>query len=175
MLLRLQPYDCEIKYLPGKEMVTADALSCLSPLDEVPDMKVKVHHLIRITLAKMQEFKDKTAKDQTLQLLSHQVVQGWPDSIKKVDSVVKPYWSMRDDISVEDRILLLGSRVMVPESGNILQQIHEGHLGIEKCKLRAKSCVYWPNIYREIETLIDSCTVCQKYQTSQQKEPMIPS
>ena len=135
MLLRLQPYDCEIKYLPGKEMVTANALSRLSPLDEfeVPDMKVKVHHLIRITPAKMQEFKDETAKDQTLQLLSRQVVQGWPDSVKEVDSVVKPYWSMRDDISVEDGILLLGSRVIVPESlrDNILQQIHEGHLGIE--------------------------------------------
>ena len=179
MLLRLQPYDCEIKYLPGKEMVTADALSRLSLLDEfeVPDMKVKVHHLIRITSAKMQEFKDETAKDQTLQLLSRQVVQGWPDSVKKVDSVVKRYWSMRDDISVEDGLLLLGSWVIVPESlrGNILQQIHEGHLGIEKCQLRAKSCVYWPNIYREIETLINSCAVCQKYQNSQQKEPMIPS
>ena len=27
MLLRLQPYHCIIKYLPGREMVTADALS----------------------------------------------------------------------------------------------------------------------------------------------------
>ena len=165
MLLRLQPYDCEIKYLPGNEMVTADAVSRLSPLDEfeVPDVKVKVHHLIRITPAKMQEFKDETAKDQTLQLLTRQVVQGWPDSIKKFESVIRPYWSMRDDISVEHGILLLGSRIIVPESlrGNILQQIHEGHLGIEKCKLRAKSCVYWPKIYTEIETLIDSCTVYQ--------------
>ncbi|MCV6576133.1 MAG: Ty3/Gypsy family RNase HI domain-containing protein, partial [Cohaesibacter sp.] len=79
MLFRLQPYDCDIKYLPGKEMVTADALSRISPLDEfeVPDMKVKVHHLISITPAKMQEVKDETAKDQTLQLLSRQVAQGW--------------------------------------------------------------------------------------------------
>ena len=146
MLLRLQPYNCDIKYIPGKEMVTADALSRLSPLDEfeVPDMKVKVHHLIRITPAKMQELKDETTKDQTLQLLSRQVMQSWPDNVKKVDPAVKPYWSLKDDISVENGLVLLGSRLIVPESlcGNILQQIHEGHLGIEKCKLRAKSCVY---------------------------------
>ena len=30
MLLRLQPYDCDIKYLPGREMVTADALYLVS-------------------------------------------------------------------------------------------------------------------------------------------------
>ena len=154
MLLHLQPYDCDIKYLLGKEMVTADALSCLSPLDEfeVPDMKVKVHHLISITPAKMQEVKDETAKDQTLQLLSRQVAQGWSDNAKKADLAVKPYWSLRDDISVEDGIVLLGSRIIIPKSlrSNILQQIHNGHFGIEKCKLRAKSCVYWPNIYKEI-------------------------
>ena len=73
MLLRLQPFDCVIKYLPGREMVTANALSRLLPLDEfeVPDMNVKVHHLIRSTPAKMEEFKMETAKDETLQLLSH--------------------------------------------------------------------------------------------------------
>ena len=56
MVLRLQPYDCVVKYLPGEEIVAADALSRLSPLDkfEVPDMNVKIHHLIRITPAKME-------------------------------------------------------------------------------------------------------------------------
>ena len=160
-------------------MVTTDALSRLSPLDEfeVPDMNVKVHHLIRITPAKMEEFKMETAKDKTLRLLSHQVTQGWADSVKKTDLALKPYWPLRDDISIEDGLLLLGSRVIVPESlrGNIFQQIHGGHLGMGKFKLRAKSCVYWPSIYKEIEHLANSCRVCQKYHNSQQKEPMIPS
>ena len=64
MLLRLQPYDCVTKHLPVREMVIADALLRLSPLDEfeVPDMNVKVHHLIRITLAKMEKFKWKLQK-----------------------------------------------------------------------------------------------------------------
>ena len=141
-------------------MVTANALSRLSLLDEfgVPDMNVKVHHLIRITPAKMEEFKMETAKDETLQLLSHQVTQGWADSVKKIDPGLKPYWPLRDDISIEDGLLLLGSRVIMPESlrGNILQQIRGGHLGMEKCKLRAKSCVYWPGIYKEIEHLANS-------------------
>ena len=104
-------------------------------------------------------------------------MQGWPDSGKKIVPALKPYWPLRDDISVEDGLILLGSRVIVPESlrGNNLQQIHGGHFGIEKCKLRAKSCVYWPCIYKEIENLVNSCCVCQKYHNSQQKEPMIPT
>ena len=61
-------------------MVTADALSRLSTVDqlEVPHMKVKIHHLIRITPAKMEKFKEETAKDETLQLLSRKVIQGCP-------------------------------------------------------------------------------------------------
>ena len=68
-------------------MVTADTLLHLSPLDEfeVPDMNVKIHHLIRITPAKMEEFKEETAKDETLQLLSHQDIQGWPNRMRKID------------------------------------------------------------------------------------------
>ena len=64
MMLYLQLYDCVVKYLPGGEMVTADTLSRLSPLDdfEVPDMNVKIHHLIRITPAKMEEFKEELQK-----------------------------------------------------------------------------------------------------------------
>ena len=115
-------------------MVTADALSRLSPLDEfeVSDMNVKVHHLIRITLAKREEFKEETAKDETLQLLSRHVIQGLPDSGKKIVPVLKPYWPLRDDISVEEGLILLGSRVIVPESlrGKFLQQIHVGHFNL---------------------------------------------
>ena len=46
---------------------------------------------------------------------------------------------------------------------------------MEKCKLRAKSCVFCPGLYKEIESLVNSCCMCQKYYSSQQKEPMIPS
>lgn len=98
-------------------------------------------------------------------------------NVKKVDSAVKPRWSLWDDISVEDGIVLLGGCMIVPRSlkGNILQQIHGGHFSMGKCKLQAKSCVYWPGIYTDLERLIISYNILQKYQNSHQKEPMAPS
>jgi hypothetical protein len=78
MLLRLQPYDCIIKYKPGKEMVIADTLSRLSPRegDEIPGMQVKIHHLVEFSPVELQQIKEETAKDGTLQILSEQVMQG---------------------------------------------------------------------------------------------------
>ena len=48
-------------------MVTAHDLVRLSPVDEFegPDINVNIHHLIRITPAKMEEFKEETTKDGT--------------------------------------------------------------------------------------------------------------
>ena len=93
-MLHLQPYDCIVEHLPEREMVTADTLSHLSPLDkfEVPDMNAKIHHLIRITPDKMEKFKEEMEKEETLQLLSHQVVQGWPNRMRKIELALKPYW-----------------------------------------------------------------------------------
>ena len=84
MLLRLQPYDCMIQYKPSKEMVIADTLSRLSlrDRDEIPGMQVKIHQLVEFSPVELQQIKDETAKDGTLQFLTQQVVQGWPDSIK---------------------------------------------------------------------------------------------
>ncbi len=78
MLLRLQPYDCIIQYKPSKEMVIADTLSRLSPRDrdEVPGMQVKIHHVSEFSAVELQKIKDETAKDETLQILSRQVVEG---------------------------------------------------------------------------------------------------
>ncbi|CAB4041230.1 Hypothetical predicted protein [Paramuricea clavata] len=163
-------------------MVIADTLSRLSPKegDEIPRMQMKIHHLVEFSPVELQQIKDETAKDGTLQILTEQVMQGWPDSIKKTQQAIKPYWNNRDDISIQEGVLLgvlLGSRIIVPKSlwQKILQEIHSGHQGMEKCKLRAKSCVYWPGIYKGVESMVASCCACKKFQNSQQKEPMIPS
>ena len=63
--------------------------------------------------------------------------------------------------------------VLTAMRGYILQNIHAGHQGIEKCKLHAKTCVYWRGINANIEHLVKSCTVCQTHQNGQQAETLL--
>lgn len=55
----------------------------------------------------------------------------------------------------------------------ILDNLHKGHLGIEKCKAKARQSVFWPKMSTEIEEKIKTCEICQKYQRNKTKEPMI--
>ena len=51
----------------------------------------------------------------------------------------------------------------------ILKQIHEGHLGLNKCQMRAKETVYWPGLNDQLENLILNCQLCLKYSKSKNK------
>lgn len=64
-------------------------------------------------------------------------------------------------------LLLRGNRIVIPHSLRqvILQRIHEGQLGIEKCKRRARDTVYWPGINKDIENMIGKCETCKKFQS----------
>ena len=55
----------------------------------------------------------------------------------------------------------------------VLQEIHEGHQGVTKCMLRAKSAVYWPGMYRAIENMVGTCGACREFENAQTKCPMV--
>ena len=75
---------------------------------------------------------------------------------------------------MSDGIVVKGNRIVVPKSLRkmVLEKIHLAHQGIEKCKLRAKSVVYWVGMYSDIDKVVRQCSICQKYQASQPKEPL---
>ena len=49
----------------------------------------------------------------------------------------------------------------------ILQYIHEGHQGKERCLLWARNTVFWPKITYYIQELIERCIICQEHGKSQ--------
>ena len=85
------------------------------------------------------------------------------------------YKSIKDYLSVEDGLILYGSRILIPKSSrkDVLAKLHMSHQGVERTKRRARQTVYWPGIINDIATTIQSCNSCQERQPSQCKEPMM--
>ena len=56
----------------------------------------------------------------------------------------------------------------------VLDEIHEGHQGIVKCRERAKTSVWWPGLSREVQDMVENCKVCAKHR-QQRAEPLMPT
>ena len=79
-----------------------------------------------------------------------------------MSELARPYWNFRDKLGVLDGVLLKGNQIIVQKSirTDILKEIHEGHLGASKCRLRAQTSVYWPGINGEIEDIVGQYETC---------------
>lgn len=179
--IRLQIYDLEVNYKPGKELYLADALSRSKvddkshKLDQELDLQVyTVISNIPMSDEKKVLFEQETAKDETLQIVKQLILKGWPVQKEQVPDSAKPYFTYREVLSVIDNVIFKGKNVVVPKSlrKDMLDRIHVNHLGMEKSKNRARDILFWPNMSKDIENLVSSCETCLKYQRANTKEPM---
>ena len=81
MMIRLQKYDYEIYYMPGKEMLLADTLS-RAPLQEASEEmefeNVNVMHDVITSPILYERIKRATDGDPDLQALKRVILEGWP-------------------------------------------------------------------------------------------------
>ena len=181
MMLRIQKYDIEIKYVPGKDIPLADALSRLSPCEagEITGLDISVHELhlhLNASNTGIKQIQVETANDFELTSLRSVISAGWPDKRSDCPPHLYPYWNYRDEMTVADGMILKGTRVLIPKTlqSEVLAQLHYAHQGSEKCKLRAKGSVFWNNINRDIDNMVRSCGPCQHNQHMNAKEPLTP-
>ena len=177
MLRAVADYDYTLQHRPGREMVLPDALSRLSRSDKkvVPGTRVRVHELVDVSQSRLKRLQVETESDEVLQKIKTYVVSGWPASIKSLEPEIRPYWGIHNDISIVDGLVMAGSRIIIPSSSRteVLREIHQGHQGETKCMLRAKSAVYWPGIYKDIQNVVGNCGACREVENAQTKCPMI--
>ena len=83
----------------------------------------------------IQQIRIATQEDDKLALLKHNTTQGWTSNIKEVPSVIQSYWTFTEELTIEDGIILKGTRIVIPAKKweAILKLIYEGHLGLNKC------------------------------------------
>ena len=103
------------------------------------------------------------------------LVMTWPHTKSHCPEDRQAYWNIRNDITIVDNLLLYRDRIIIPNGlrKDILNKIHQGHLGIDRCKKRARQSVFWPGLNNQIEQLIINCDTCIQYQSSKPKEPML--
>ena len=181
MMLRIQKYDVDIKYVPGKDIPLADALSRLNPCtaDTIQGLDVSVHELhlhLNASPTRVRQIQEDTAKDPNLTSLRSIISHGWPDKRSECLPHLHGYWNYRDELTVSDGLILKGTRIVIPKSlqSEVLKQIHYAHQGSEKCNLRAKGSVFWTSINADIDEMVKSCAPCQHNAKMNTKEPMTP-
>ena len=188
LFLRLQGYDMDLQYCKGADMTLSDTLSrlpCNGDQDihldkrvdgvKVDDLDAQPIMLLNFTQDRLRAIKQETAEDPELRLLTQRIIEGWPDDIKKCSPEIRPYFSFRETLAIEDGVIFKGRQVLIPRPSQkeILRQLHTSHQGIKKTQWLARESVYWRNINKDIETLITKCETCQKYQPNQSQEPTL--
>ena len=73
--------------------------------------------------------------------------------------------------------MFVGEKLTVPSAlrAEILIKLHlDRHLGMDKCKAKARECLYRPNMSADIEDTVNKCATCATFKRQNIKEPMIP-
>ena len=118
---------------------------------------------------KLDQLRKSTAQDNQLTRLSHYINTGFLCEKKNLLTDLQKFWNYRDTLSIENGLLTCGPRIIVPQEmrAEMLQYIHEGYQGKERCLLRARNTVFWPKITYDIQELIERCIICQEHGKSQ--------
>ena len=170
LLIKASAYDFNVEYIPGPTNQVADCLSQLGCIkDNIVLPKLRVNAITQQLSNPdnvIQDIRLETAKDDELSLLKHVVTTGWPEHIREVPKEIQPYWTFREELTVENGLLLKSTRIIIPKvmRDQFLNELHTGHLGITKCIELAKQTMYWPGINNDIEQFVATCQPCLNMQ-----------
>ena len=80
---------------------------------------IPIHHItqsVPVSKTRLQELRLATQSDPRLHSLIKTVHEGWPQYRKDCPEQLLGFWSLRQDISEEDRLLYKNQRLIVPHS-----------------------------------------------------------
>ena len=134
MACALSAYNYDICFKPTKEHCNTDGLSRL-PLhsrergqseEGVVVFNMGQFQALPVTF---KEIKIATRRDPILSKMTSYVLEGWP---KQPSEEFRAHFRHKEEYSIENGCLLLGTRAVIPKSLQplLLQSLHENHLGI---------------------------------------------
>ena len=169
-VLRLQPYDFNVIYTPGKYNI-ADPLSRLSLRDQGGENDEYIKFVAREAAPSSispRQIEEASKEDSELQSLRRSIREG------NQANVPANYKHVFGELTIVGYIVLRNCRIVIPTKlrNQVLQLAHEGHQGITKCKDRLRTKVWWPGVDREMERMCRTCHACQITQLPSHPPPM---
>ena len=160
MLLKVQEYNFKVVFKPCSEIPVADTLSRALTCKPIYTKIVAVNNisLTRIKEDKRDEIRGATLKDDTLKVLGHMILCGWPNEKQHVPEVILLYFSFRDELIVHKGIILRGEQIVIPVCvwESMKKKVHIiGHLGIYSCLRRARDLIFWSGMLTDIREYVE--------------------
>lgn len=169
-----QAYKLNLVFKPGRLMYIADTLSRAAvekgTRTDSGEHDVTIHinamyENMDAANEKLEKIKEETQKDLALSSVINYYYEGWPNDKHQVIALARPFWTFRHGLHEINGLLFFNKQVVIPTSmrSEMLKRIHEGHLGIEKCKRRARDAIFWPGMGSQIKDVVQQCDTCQRH------------
>ena len=122
----------------------------------------------------LDEYRQKQQEDPTCSQVKQFFQTEWPAEKNHLRVDLIPYWKMKDLLSVCNDLVLYNERIVIPERlrKDVMERIHEGHQGIDRCRARLRSSVWWPNANQHISEMVQNCAECAKT-AKKRREPLV--
>ena len=162
---RLLPYSFTVTYIKGCTNVVSDCLSRLpdETSDDSTDFNVNIAAIqgAEPPCLTMAELANAVANDTTLQKVITCISTTWA---KEISEDCQPYFRFRDELCVNNGLLLRGDKIVVPSclQQRLLCLAHENHFGISKSKSRLRRSYWWPGMDKDVERAVRNCFCCQQ-------------
>ena len=124
MRMRLMRFSYTISHVPGKDLVIPDTLSRVPIYRKVSceeqaladDVKAYVDFVLKnlpTTENRLQEIREKLQQDEFCRQIMSHCENGWPGK-QHVKGAIKLYYQFSGELSVQQGLLLKGTRLVIP-------------------------------------------------------------
>ena len=160
--LLLAAYEYKIVFRKTEQHSNADAMSRL-PLPVMPDhvpvpaeLVMMIEGLEEAPLS-AEQIAELTKRDACMGKVLRFIEDGWPS---EVEPQLKPYWSKRKELLMQNGCIIWENRVVIPPScrNSVLGELHGGHPWMSRMKAIARGLVWWPDIDEDIEAKVKACS-----------------
>ncbi|XP_055351901.1 uncharacterized protein K02A2.6-like [Paramacrobiotus metropolitanus] len=121
---------------------------------------------------KAEEIAKATADDQDLSTVHGYILHGWPTT---VNERLRPYKRLENELVLINNCICWGSRTVIPvqQRRQILDYLHEAHMGAVKMKGEARAYCWWPQMDKDIQQMSRECRICSERAKETAKAPLL--